>query len=235
MTRRGTLKALAGACLVASVPVARAAPSLRIGIIGAGHVGSTLGGLWVKAGYHVMFAAQSLDQPRDVAQSLGPLASAGTPAQAAAFGDVVFLAVPYRAIPSLGPQLSPILRGKTVLDATNPYGFRDGAIARIAATDGAGMTTQRYFPGAHVVRGFNSVDMSSIASEAHRTPDPLAIPIAGNDAAALKQAAELVTAAGFTPVVTGDLASARLFQPGNPGFELERDAAGLRAALHVSP
>mgnify|MGYP004714062711 CR=1 FL=1 len=75
-----------------------------------------------------MFSSRDLAQARRVAQWLGPLASAGTPQEAAAFGVVVLLAVPYRAVPELGRELNAALAGKILLDATNPYSYRDGAI-----------------------------------------------------------------------------------------------------------
>ncbi|BCK74792.1 hypothetical protein EDC15_11019 [Acetobacter aceti NBRC 14818] len=210
----------------------RAADALpTIGIIGAGHVASTLGGLWIKAGYQVMFSAQNIRNAKELAASLGPNASAGTPEEAARFGTVVLLAVPYRAIPDVGQKLAPLLQGKTVLDATNFYPFRDGSIASIADRDGAGLTTQRYFPGAHIVRGFSSIDMSVLASEAGREPPRLAIPVAGDDAISVQRVEDLVKAAGFDPVVTGPLSSSVLFQPGHPGFEMQTDAAGLKSGL----
>jgi len=145
----------------------------------------------------------------------------------------VVLAVPYGAIPALGRDLNRTLTDKVIIDPANPYVGRDGWIADVALRDGAGITTQRYFPSAHVVRVFNSIDMTSLRAEAHR-PDPrLAVPIAGDDTAAVLKVKDLVEVAGFDPVVTGGLASARLFQPGSAGFELERDAAGLRSALHL--
>ncbi|WP_369823636.1 NADPH-dependent F420 reductase [Acetobacter sp. DsW_063] len=206
-------------------------PRLKIGIIGAGQVGTTLARLWVGSGYPVVLSARSLDEAKQAAGQLGPLASAGTPEQAAKFGDVVVLAVPYRAIPALGQQLATTVKGKTLLDPSNFYPFRDGAIAETAAHDGAGPTTQRYFPGAHVVRGFNSIDMSVLRSEAHRAEPRLAVPIAGNDPAAVDSISGLVRAAGFDPVVTGDLASSVMFQPGGPAFEVTKDVAGLKSAL----
>ncbi|WP_330937289.1 NADPH-dependent F420 reductase [Acetobacter senegalensis] len=209
---------------------AESAP-LKIGLIGAGQVGSTLAKFWVDAGYHVMLSARSLDEAQQQAAQLGSLASAGTPEQASAFGDVVVLAVPYRAIPALGKQLSGVVKGKILLDPSNFYPSRDGAIAATAAHDAAGITTQHYFPGARVVRGFNSIDMSVLRTEAHRRPPLLAVPIAGDDPSAVRAVADLVRAAGFDPVITGDLASSIAFQPGGPGFEVKTDATRLKAVL----
>jgi 8-hydroxy-5-deazaflavin:NADPH oxidoreductase len=234
--RRFTRRAVCAAALGAAfLPGAHAADGMRIGIIGAGHVGTTLGRLWAQAGDHVMLSAKDLSDAQAAASSLGPNASAGTTAQAAAFGDVVVLAVPYGAIPSLGPALNPAVAGKTVLDATNPYPFRDGAIAGVAGRDGAGITTQRYFPSAHVVRAFNSIDMSSVEGQAHRAAPLLAVPVAGDDPASVQTVERLVRDAGFEPVRAGGLRDAMQFQPGHIGFELEDDAVSLRRDLHLNP
>lgn len=231
IARRTMLAGLTALPFSARISGAQAASSLKIGTIGAGQVGGTLGALWVKAGCRVMFSARDLAQARKVAQSLGPLASAGTPQEAAAFGDVLLLAVPYRAVPELGRELNAALAGKILLDATNPYSYRDGAIADEADRDGAGPTTQRYFPNARVVRGFNSIAMSTLRREAHRAPPPLGVPVATNHQDALPPVIELVRAAGFDPVVIGDLSSATRFQPGHAGFLMERNATELKAAL----
>src|SRR3982751_2906285 len=84
--------------LVAQTPSGK----LRIGTIGAGRIGGTGGGLWVKAGHPVMFSSKNPDEGKELAARLGPLARAGTVADAIAFGDVVFLAVPYGAMAEVG-------------------------------------------------------------------------------------------------------------------------------------
>ncbi|MBB2201264.1 NADPH-dependent F420 reductase [Gluconacetobacter tumulisoli] len=227
--RRRTL--LGGLSALLMPVAARADAPLRIGTIGAGHVGSTLGGLWVRAGHPVMFSAREIAGARSVATGLGPLAQAGTPQQAARFGDVVLLAVPYGALPAIGAALHAALAGKIVIDACNPYPWRDGDVARQAREQGAGVTTQSFFPGAHVVRAFNSEDMSTIDAEAHRTPPLLGIPFAGDDPAATRIVAGLIRDAGFDPVAAGPLSAARLFQPGAPGFEADLTAPELRRRL----
>ncbi len=95
--------------------------------------------------------------------------------------------------------------------------------------NGIGVTSQKYLPGARIVRAFNSLNFRIFAKEANR-PDPkLAIPIAGDDAEALKVAAGLVRDAGFDPVVVGKLADASRFQMGAPGFGQQRDGGGTPA------
>src|SRR5438270_2593858 len=105
-----------------------AAGKLRIGTIGAGRIGGTVGGLWIKAGHPVMFSSKNPDEGKELAAKLGPLARAGTVAEAIAFGDVVFLAVPYGAMPEIGREYGAALKGKIVLDAGNAVSGRDGAI-----------------------------------------------------------------------------------------------------------
>ena len=87
-----------------------------IGTIGAGHIGSTIGGLWVKNGHKVLFSSRHPEQLRDLMAALSPLAQAGTVEQAIAFGDVVLLTVPYGALPQIGRDYAAQLKGKIVID-----------------------------------------------------------------------------------------------------------------------
>src|SRR5690348_5004727 len=73
--------------------------AVKIGTIGAGNIGSTLGTLWIKSGHPVLFSSRHPEQLKSLVDSLGPLARAGTVTQALAFGDVVLMAVPYGAYP----------------------------------------------------------------------------------------------------------------------------------------
>ena len=91
--------------------LATAAP-LRIGIIGAGQIGGTLARLWVQAGHEVLLSSRHPDELKPLAQSLGPKARVGTPREAAVFGDVVLVSVPYAALPQLGRDLKAELAGK---------------------------------------------------------------------------------------------------------------------------
>src|SRR5271169_5304374 len=115
----------------------------RIGVIGSGHIGGTIGGLWVKAGHPVLFSSRHPEELKDLVAGLGPLARAGTVAQAIAFGDVLFVAIPYGALPQLGQDYAGALKGKIVLDAGNAGAARDGAIADEAERDGIGATSQK--------------------------------------------------------------------------------------------
>jgi predicted dinucleotide-binding enzyme len=203
----------------------------KIGVIGSGRIGGTLGGLWVKAGHEVLFSARDLDEVRKLAAGLGPKARAGTPREAAVFGEVVLISVPYGALPQLGRDLAGELRGKVVLDTCNPIPRRDGDVAVAAQAKGAGLASAELLPGVRLVRAFNTVGAAALRSEAHRPGDRVAVPLAGDDDAALRIAARLVEEAGFEPVVVGPLVRAKEFDPGTPVFGKALTARELRRAL----
>jgi predicted dinucleotide-binding enzyme len=215
--------------------LAHAQAKMPIGTIGAGHIGSTIGGLWIKNGHKVFLSDRHPEDLKGLVAGLGPLAQAGTVAQAIAFGDAILLTVPYGAIPQLGKDYATALKGKIVIDTCNAVPARDGAVAQEVEQNGIGVTTQKYFPGARIVRAFNTMGYTYFASEANR-PDPkLAIPIAGDDAEAVKIAADLVRDAGFDPVVVGSLKDARVFQRGGPGYGQRVTAAELKKKLNLAP
>lgn len=215
--------------------LAQAATGSRIGVIGAGRIGGTIGGLWVKAGHPVMFSSRHPEDLKDLVAGLGPLATAGTVDQAIAFSDVLFIAVPYGALPQIGKDYGASLKGKVLLDACNAVASRDGNVADEVEQEGIGVVSQKYLAGARLVRAFNTMSYTIFAREANRAPPRLAIPIAGDDAEAVNVAASLVRDAGFDPVVVGKLADARRFQRGGPGYGQSVSAAELKQKLSLAP
>ena len=217
------------------VGAAGAAPAaeapLKIGIIGAGHIGGTLASLWVKAGHEVLVSSRHPEQLKGLASSLGPRARAGTPREAALFGDVVLISVPYAALPQIGRDLRTELSGKMVLDTGNPYPQRDGDMATEARRKGTGVSSAEFLPGVRLVRAFNAINSGDLAGEAHRSGERIAIPLAGDDSQALEMAQRLVRDAGFEPVVVGPLALAREFDVGTAVYTRLMTAAQLRQAL----
>jgi len=223
----------AGALLGPERLLAQGSSPTRIGIIGSGHIGGTIGGLWLKKGHPVMFSSRHPEELKQMVAELGSLAQAGAVAQAIGFGDVLFIAVPYGAIPQVGKDYSAATKGKVMLDACNAVSSRDGAIADEVEQNGIGVTTQKYFPDARIVRAFNTISYMVFARETNR-PDPkLAVPIAGDDPQAVQVAAGLVRDAGFEPVVVGKLADARRFQRGQPGYGQQVSAAQLKQKLSL--
>jgi predicted dinucleotide-binding enzyme len=206
----------------------------KIGIIGAGRIGGTLGSLWVKAGHPVLFSSRHPEELKDLVSGLGPLASAGTPEEAIEFGQAILLAVPYKAYPQLSQDYAKALAGKIVLDAGNATAARDGDLAVETQQNGIGLTSAKYFPGARLVRAFNTLNYSVLAREAHRSGGLVAIPLAGDDGEALSLASTLVRDAGFDPVVVGGLARASEFAMGAPGYGQVVTAQELRTRLGLA-
>src|SRR5436190_23106655 len=229
--RRTFLQATAAAALLFSLP-ARAAP-MKIGIIGAGRVGGTIGELWVKAGHEVLFSARTIEEVNSLLAklNLGPRARAGTPKEAAAFGEAVLVSVPYAALPQIGKDNAAELKGKVVLDTSNPIENRDGPMAAEMRAKGTGVASAELLPGVRLVRAFNCVGWNSMRTEAHRAGDKLAIPLAADDQAALQTALGLIRDAGFEPVVVGGLARAKEFDVGTPISGKAVTAKELKAIL----
>jgi predicted dinucleotide-binding enzyme len=203
---------------------------MRIGIVGAGMIGSTVAKLWVDAGHEVRLASRHPNELELLVKRLGARASAGTPEGAAQFGDVVMLTVPLTAMPELGPDLAPLLAGKVVLDTGNAYAQRDGEMAREMARhpQGSAGWAAAHFPGARWVKAFNTVYYKTLAKEAHRQGDRVGIPLAGDDRNALEIAAQLVRDAGFDPVITGGLARGKEFEPNTKTYNTGMSGPDLR-------
>jgi 8-hydroxy-5-deazaflavin:NADPH oxidoreductase len=232
---RAAAVVIAVACLALAGPFSRAgeahAKPLKIGIVGTGHIGGALATLWAKAGYELMISSRHPAELEALARSLGPRVHVGTPREAAAFGSVVLISVPYGALPEVGRELAPQLRGKIVLDTGNPYPKRDGSMAVEARREGTGVASARYLPGVRLVRAFNAITWINLARQAHVSGKPAAIPLAGDDARALAVAERLVRAAGFVPVVVGGLARAKEFDVNTPVYVKLLTARELRKAL----
>jgi 8-hydroxy-5-deazaflavin:NADPH oxidoreductase len=241
-SRRGFLHAagavaasLACGALPRAAGAAETTKKLKIGIIGSGRIGGTLGELWAKAGHEVMFSSLDLEHDKALAARVGGGARAGTPKEAGAFGEVLLISVPYGALPQVGRDLGDSLKGKVVLDTCNPNPARDGDMAIAAKAKGTGIASPELLPGARLVRAFNSVGFSRLQSDAHRAGEKVAIPLAADDAAALQVAVRLVHDAGFDPVTVGPLARAKEFDSGTAVYGKALTAAELRRGLGINP
>jgi len=215
----------------AATPTAQPSAPLKIGIIGTGQMGGGLATLWVGAGHEVLMSSRHPQELEALARSLGPRAHVGTPREAAQFGEVVLIAVPYGALPQIGRELKSELAGKIVLDTGNPYPERDGPMAAEARRKGTGVASAEYLPGVRLVRAFNEINSGDLRREAHRKGAPIAIPLAGDDPQALQVAEQLVRDAGFAPVVVGPLSTARKFDVGTPVYTRLMTEPQLRQAL----
>ena len=116
--------------LAADAPATpKTAHPMKIGIIGTGDIGGALARHWGAAGHQLLISSRHPEQLQALAKEIGPNVKVGTPREAAAFGDVVMLAVPYGATPQVGRDYAAELKGKVVLDTGNPYPSRDGEMA----------------------------------------------------------------------------------------------------------
>jgi 8-hydroxy-5-deazaflavin:NADPH oxidoreductase len=220
-----------------AVPAADAVPGtskpLKIGIIGTGDIGGALARHWAKAGHQLLISSRHPEKLQGLARELGPNVKVGTPREAAAFGEVVLVSVPYHATAQVGKDYATELKGKVVLDTGNPYPSRDGEMAVRDRQRGTGVASKEYLPGTKLVRAFNAINSSPLANEAFRKPERIGIPLASDFPEALKTASQLVTDAGFDPVVVGDLSRARDFDYGSTVYVQSYTAAKIREILKL--
>lgn len=202
---------------------------MRIGIIGAGAVGTPLGRLWASAGHNVCFGSRSPDRLGSLLEKIGPHAQAGTQAEAAVFGDVVLEAIPFGRVPDLPLNE---LQGKVLLSASNYFPRRDGKIDFGGLTQTAWIATQ--LPGVRIVKAFSMMGARVLERYANGdTQSNYAIFLAGDDAEAKATAADLVRDAGFEPADLGSLAESWVFESlRGPLFDarMTRTEAVARAA-----
>jgi predicted dinucleotide-binding enzyme len=208
---------------------------MRIGIIGAGMIGSTMAKIWSDAGHDIRLSSRHPEQLHDFVATLGSRAAVSTPAQAAKFGEVVMLTVPLSAVLGMAPELAPLLAGKVVIDTGNAYEKRDGqtAVDATAHPGGSAAWAAGFFPDARWVKGFNTVYFKVLVSEAHRAGDRLGIPLASDDPDAVDLVAGLVRDAGFDPVIAGALARGKEFEPGAPIYNTGMSGRDVRKQLGV--
>jgi predicted dinucleotide-binding enzyme len=209
----------------------KASRPIKIGIIGTGDIGGALARHWGRAGHQLLISSRHPEQLRTLAREIGPNVKVGTPREAAAFGEVVLVSVPYHATPQVGRDYAAELKGKVVLDTGNPYPSRDGEMAVRDRARGTGVASKEYLPGTKLVRAFNAINSGPLAREAFRKPERIGIPLASDHADALQVAQQLVTDAGFDPVVVGDLSRAREFDYGTAVYVRSQSAAQIREAL----
>ncbi len=206
---------------------------MKIGIIGAGYIARAVAGVATRAGYDVMIS--NTRGPRSLFTAVNTIGcKGGTVDEAAAFGDVVLVAIPLHAYDAIPAE--PLI-GKIVLDAGNYYPDRDGAIA---ALDRHETTTSeilaQHLPASHVIKVFNAILAGDIERDGTPTGTPArrALPIAGDDAAAKTVVAGLLDAIGFDVVDAGALSEGWRFEAGTPVYCVPRTVETLREGLQAT-
>jgi 8-hydroxy-5-deazaflavin:NADPH oxidoreductase len=219
--------------LINGTSIAQTSNPLRIGIIGSGRMGGAVGLRWAEAGHAVFFSSRNPDQLDELVQRAGNNAQAGFPAEAVAFGDVILVAVPYGALPQIGEDYAAQMAGKIVIDCGNPRADRDGPMADDAIARGTGIVGAEYLPGTRLVRALNAISFMQVNQQAHREGELIGVPIAGDDPEAVRIAIQLVSDAGFDPVVVGGLDSARRFDRGTEVYVRGLTAREIRDVLNL--
>jgi predicted dinucleotide-binding enzyme len=223
-----------GPTVVSGQPqVPTTAKAYRIGIIGSGQQGGSLGELWARAGHEVFFSSRHPEALKDLVARAGSRAQAGLPAEAAAFGEIIVIAVPYGALPQVGRDYAAAMRGKVVIEMGNPREDRDGPMANEAIRKGTGIASAEYLPGVRLVRTLNALSAVQVRSEAHRAGERLGVPVAADDAEAMRVGVQLVTDAGFEPVVVGGLVRAREFDRNTAVYVKGMTARQIRDTLKL--
>jgi len=209
----------------------------KIGIVGSGQIGGTVGILLAKAGYEIFYSSRHPDTLKNLVKTAGPKARAGTVSEAVAFGDVIVLSLPLKALPGLDAGIKKALMGKIVIDTSNPYPERDGVLAEEARKEpgGMGIVVARLLPGARIVRAFNSVYFKDLEKTVNSKGEKIGIPIAADDQEGLDAVSELVKNAGLDPVVVGGLSTSKLFDVGAVVYATSASADELREQLNVKP
>ncbi len=190
---------------------------MKIGIIGSGNIGGTLGQHWAKAEHEVMFSSRHPEDLKSMADKVG--ASVGTTEEAAAFGKVILLAIPYGKVPDVAQQIGS-LDGKILIDAGNPYPQRDGDVTQKVIDDESQTATgyvASLFPGAKTVKAFNSVSDRVFAKQAFKAGDErIAVQVCSDNSEAKETVKRLIADIGFAPQDLGDLSRGVLFEPDAP-------------------
>lgn len=180
---------------------------MRIGIIGAGKVGGALGRRWLEGGHEVVYGVRTGGDARG---GLPEGAGSEPVAQAARGADVVVLAVPFAAVPEAVGAAGE-LRGRVVVDATNPVGRDPAGHLVVDSSHGypsGGERTAALAPGARVVKALNTVGYNVMA-DPRMGGRAAVMPIAGDDAEAKRTVHELVEALGFQALDAGPLLRSR--------------------------
>lgn len=203
---------------------------MKIGILGAGHIGKALARLLAEAGHEVGLSnSKDPDTLRDLVHELGHGIKAFNREDAARFGELVIETVPFGKYATL-PGVP--MEGKIVIDTANYYPERDGQIDLGGLSESAFIA--RHLPRARVVKAFNTISaqhLETLGDVGKPLDDRRAIFIAGDDAEAKAVVMALIEEIGFAAVDTGSLEDSKVQQPGTPIYGPDLTATQARAAL----
>ena len=190
---------------------------MNIGIIGSGKIGATTAKLFTDAGHEVAISnSRGPESLASLVEEIGARARAATVQEAADFGEVVLVAIPFYAYEALPTDR---LSGKVVVDATNYYSQRDGEM------DLGGLSSSeaiaRHLSGSRVVKAFNTMNSGTLATGGDPSDNVrLVLFVAGDDEEAKAVVSRLIEEIGFAAVDTGSLHESRRQEPGSPIYNV---------------
>ena len=186
---------------------------MRIAILGAGNVGGTLGRKLAQAGHQIFFGVPNPTggKAQDLVRALSSRAQAGTVAEAAAFGEIIILATPWTATEAAVTTAGEHLRGKALIDATNPLTPDVTQLDRGFTTSGAEQVAA-WAPETSVFKAFNQTGWNNMAEPKYGEYAAVMF-VCGDDASRKPEVLRLVADVGFEAVDAGKLTVARLLEP----------------------
>ncbi len=182
---------------------------MKAGIIGSGNIGGNFGIHLAKAGHEVMFSSRHPEQLTELQEKAGPNAQTGTPDEAAVFGEIIVLSIPFKSIEKVAKDLAGVLREKIIIDTCNPYPGRDGEIATEVINNPnlrQSAYTAQQFPHSKIVKALNTIYYVHLRDYAFPPAgNRFALPIAGDDPAAKNEVTRLLKDIGFDVVDVGTI------------------------------
>jgi len=208
---------------------------MKIGIIGAGHIGGTLARLWANNGHQVTVSSRHVEQLESLVSQIGTNIFKDSVEEAAKFGEVVVLSIPLGGIKTTGARIANHLVNKTVIDTMNPFIERDGDLAKeiIESGHSSGEETQKRFPSARIVRAFSNVRYHDLISQHHRNPPLIAIPFATDDQDSRNVVKQLIKDAGFEPFDLGSLKESKPQDPNGILFGKALTSSQIKELLYT--
>ena len=214
---------------------------MKIGIVGAGRIGGNCATQFAKGGHEVKLSGRDPSKREPLAAEIGEAASVGTPAEAAEFGEVVVLSVPWDEIDDAIAAAGD-LDGKIVIDTTNFYGAKSPP----AEGETQAQHNAARMPGARYTKSFNALNVGVQAAAAFRPEADRAVQwVCGDDEEAKRVVMGLVSDAGYVPVDLGGTADAGVMEaPGGPGTvygqeyrlpDAEKVVEAVRAGREIPP
>lgn len=183
---------------------------MKIGIIGTGRMGKTLGRLWADVGHQIAFGSRDAARGKSTADEIGQGATGSTIRSVVTFGDVILLAFPWYAFTDIEREVGDLIDGKIVIDCINP--FRSTGSLALGHKWSAGEEIAKVWHKARVVKAFNHT-YTTVLEEATKAKTSPTLFYCGNDFGAKEIVAQLAEAINLDPVDAGPIKNSRLLEP----------------------